>query len=114
MRRDELRYARALGLLPALLLAACSDLYWDRRDTVAFQAGNANASNIAVQTIDPWPAAAANRHIEGYGPRVEGAVERYRTNKVIPPQSADTSSVKYAPLFAAPPAAAAGNGAPNQ
>jgi hypothetical protein len=110
---NEQRFLRMLGLLPALMLAACSDLYWDRRDSVAFQAGNANASNIAVQTIDPWPAVAANRHIEGNGPRVQSAIERYRTNRVTPPQGADTSSVKYAPLFSAPPAAAATNGAPN-
>jgi hypothetical protein len=102
----------ATALLLTALLGACSDLYWDRRESVSFQAGNAVASNIAVNTVDPWPPAAANRQIAGNGERVQGAMERYRTNKVIPPQGAGTSSVKYTPLLAAP--VAPSGGAPNQ
>lgn len=102
---------RFTALLPALLLGAvlggCSDIYFDRRDTVSFHAGDAPASNIIAQTIDPWPAAAANRHIEGHGERAQKAAERYRTNKVTPLQTNSTSSVNYAPSAApATPAAA--------
>ncbi len=109
------RAFRARTIAPALLLTAllgaCSDLYYDRREGVSFQAGNAVASNVAVATIDPWPPAAANRKIAGNGQLVQGAIERYRTNKVVPPQGTGTSSVKYAPLLAAP--AAPSGGAPN-
>src|SRR5205814_7710105 len=76
----------APALLIAALLGACSDIYYDRREGVSFQAGNAVASNVAVETIDPWPAAAADRGIPGNGQLVQGAIERYRTNKVVPPQ----------------------------
>lgn len=114
MRRGD-RPFRARTIAPALLLAAllgaCSDLYYDRREGVSFQAGNAVASNAAVETIDPWPPTAANRKIAGNGQLVQGAIERYRTNKVVPPQGTGTSSVKYAPLLAAP--VASSGGAPN-
>jgi hypothetical protein len=90
-------------LVPALALGAmlggCSDLYWDRRDSVAFWAGDAPASNVAIHTIDPWPPAAANRHLTANGERMQKAVERYRTNKVTPLQPLGTSSVQ---LNAAP------------
>src|SRR5260370_36940148 len=99
---------RAIGpaLLLTALLGACSDIYYDRREGVSFQAGNAVASNVAVETIDPWPAAAANRKIAGNGQLVQGAIERYRTNKVGPPQGTGTTSVKNTPSRA--PRAAGG------
>ena len=100
----------APALLMAALLGACSDIYYDRREGVSFQAGNAVASNVAVETVDPWPTAAANRKIAGNGQLVQGAIERYRTNKVVQPQGTGTSSVKYAPSLAPQ---AAGGGAPN-
>ena len=47
-----------------------------------------------MQTIDPWPAEAANRAIETNGERMQRAIERYRTNK--------TTSLATAPSAAAP------------
>jgi hypothetical protein len=85
--------AAALGL--GAMLAGCSDIYYDRRETVLFGADNAVASNIAVQTVDPWPPASANRNIPGNGQRVEAAVQRYRTGRVTPPQGTGTSSSSY-------------------
>lgn len=93
----------ALGL--AALLGGCSaDLYLDRRDTIAFHAGDAVAANAIMQTIDPWPRAAADRNIRYNGERMQSAAERYRTNKVTAPAGTSTSSVKYQPVLAAPPA----------
>ena len=90
MSRNESRF-RARGIAPALLIAAllgaCSDIYYDRREGVSFQAGNAVASNAAVETIDPWPAVAADRHIPANGQRMQAAAERYRNNKVTPAAS---------------------------
>jgi hypothetical protein len=91
MRRTVLPLVLALGAL----LAGCSDIYYDRRDGVTFQGGDAVASNKVVHIIDPWPKAAANRHIEADGQRMQRAAERYRTNKTTPLQTTSTSSVGY-------------------
>jgi hypothetical protein len=80
------------AVLLAALLGGCSDLYYDRRETVTFAANDATATAQAVQVIDPWPAAAYNRNIAYNGPRVAGAVERYRTGKIIFPSGSPTSS----------------------
>lgn len=90
----------AFPLLPALVLGAllggCSaDLYFDRREGVTFYGGDAPASNIAAQTIDPWSKAAGNRRAEVNGERMQRAAERYRTNKTYPLQAIGTSSVPY-------------------
>lgn len=92
---------RLRWLVPALFaagtLAGCADadLYLDRRDSIALSAGDAVASNIIVQTIDPWPRVAGNRDIPANGDRMQAAGERYRTGKVTPPRGTETSSVDY-------------------
>jgi len=79
------RATTARLLVPALVLGAalggCSDIYYDRREGVAFHAGDAVESNKVTQIIDPWPRAAADRHIPADGQRMQGAVQRYRENK---------------------------------
>lgn len=82
------------GLALSFSLAACSDIYYDRRDAVHLGFGEANANNIAVQTIDPWPRHAANRDIMTNGEKIQPAIQRYKEGKVIPPQGLGTSSVK--------------------
>jgi hypothetical protein len=74
------------------LCGACSDLYLDRRDTIALSAGDAIAADKAVQTIDPWPPGSGSRKIAFNGQRMEAAAVRYRTNRVTPPRSMTTSS----------------------
>jgi hypothetical protein len=101
MRRNN-RLSVAAVLLSAML-GGCADLYWDRRDSVAFYAGDAPASNIAIHTIDPWPPAAANRRHQTNGELMQKAAERYRTNKTTPLRPLGTSSVQ---LNVAPGAAA--------
>jgi hypothetical protein len=88
---------RALGaaLMLSSVLAGCSDLYFDRRETVSFGAGDAPAADAALQTIDPWPRGSENRDFRTNGPRVAGAIERYRTGKIIQPLGSSTSSVQY-------------------
>jgi hypothetical protein len=78
------------------VLAGCSDIYSDRRETVSFAANDAMASAQATQTIDPWPRASADRSIESNGARVAGAIERYRTGQIIQPKGMSTSSAGYA------------------
>ena len=75
-------------------------MYFDRRDTVSFAAGDAVAVNKVTHMIDPWPPYAGNRNIAFDGERMQAAAERYRTNKVTPLSTAATSSVQYAPVMA--------------
>ena len=82
--------AAALGL--GAMLAGCSDLYFDRRETILFGAEDAVAANIAVQTRDPWPPASANRSAPANGERVAAAIARYRTGRVFMPIGTGTSS----------------------
>jgi hypothetical protein len=93
------RAMRAWSVVPALVVAAmlggCADIYYDRRETVTFHAGDAVASNKVVQIIDPWPRVAANRNIESNGERMQRAIERYRTNKTTPLQTTSTSSAGF-------------------
>jgi hypothetical protein len=107
MRRDSKLSVAAVLL--ATMLGGCSDLYWDRRDSVAFWAGDAPASNIAIHTIDPWPPVAAKRRLTTNGELAQRAAERYRTNKTTPLRPLGTSSVQ---MNASPGAGAAGAGTP--
>ncbi len=91
---DAPRRLAAIILLGAAL-GGCSDLYFDRRETIVPSAGDAVAANQVTQMVDPWPRASANRNIAFDGERMQSAVERYRKNRVIQPVNATTSSVAY-------------------
>jgi hypothetical protein len=80
----------ALAALMAAL-AGCSE-YLDRRDTISLNGGNSVASNKVSQMVDPWPRDSANKNIAFRGARMETAVERYRTDRVIQPQGMSTSA----------------------
>jgi hypothetical protein len=86
---NTLRTLALAALLAAL--AGCSE-YLDRRDTIALSGGNAVASNKVTHMVDPWPPASAERNIAFNGAKMQTAIERYRTNKVIPPRGTGTSN----------------------
>jgi hypothetical protein len=95
MRRSaEYPAKRALAAVIGLgaIVGGCSDIYYDRRETVLFGADNAVAANIAVQTVDPWPPGSANRNASTNGEVVAAAIERYRTGRVFMPMGNGTSS----------------------
>jgi hypothetical protein len=94
-RRGAVGPVRMLAPLVGLsvLCAACSDLYLDRRETIALPAGDALAGDKVVHIIDPWPPGSHNRRIASNGERMQAAAERYRTNRVTAPRSMTTSSV---------------------
>ena len=96
----------AAAVLLGSLLAGCSDIYYDRRETVSFAAGEASATALATQTIDPWPPASANRASLANGERVAGAIARYRTGRIIQPQGTSSSST-----YASAPQTQQGGGA---
>jgi hypothetical protein len=96
---NKMRTLVGLSLLAAAL-GGCADNslydphgYLDRRDTIELSAGDANASNIAIQMVDPWPAYAGNKAIAYNGQRMQAAVQRYRNNQVTPPVGMSPSSV---------------------
>jgi len=89
---NMLRRLTLAALLAAL--AGCSE-YLDRRDTISLGGGNSVATDKIAQMVDPWPRASANRDIAFNGAKMETAIERYRTNRVIPPQGIGTSSANY-------------------
>jgi hypothetical protein len=83
------------ALVATATLAGCSDIYLDRRETISLSAGDALRTNQVVHMVDPWPAHSANRDIAFDGQKMQSAVERYRTNRVIRPVSATTSTAGY-------------------
>ena len=92
--RSATRTIVATALLGALL-GGCSEYYFDRRDGITLQSGEAMASNRVTHMIDPWPAASGNRNIAYNGEKAATAAERYRTGRVIPPVNVTTSSAAY-------------------
>lgn len=82
---------RTLALAAFLsALCGCSE-YLDRRDTISLGGGDSVATNKVSQMVDPWPRASADKNIAFNGAKMETAVERYRTNRVIAPQGIGTS-----------------------
>ena len=96
-RRGSIGKPLALLIACGALLGACSDIYYDRRETVALGANDFNASNIAVQSVDPWPRYVGNKNIAFNGERMQAAVERYRKHEVIRPISPTTTLTSQAP-----------------
>jgi len=72
-------------------LAGCSQ-YLDRRETISLGGGDSVATNKVTQMVDPWPRASADRNIAYNGEKMQSAVQRYRTNRVISPSGIGTSS----------------------
>ena len=91
--------SRAIAAAVALgaLLAGCSDIYLDRRETVALGADDAVASNMVEQMVDPWPRHSNNNNIAFNGERMQRAIECYRKDKVTEPADLDPSTDSGAP-----------------
>lgn len=85
---------RGIGaaLLCGTLLAGCSDVYFDRRDSIALGGGDSIAANQVEQMVDPWPRNANNKNLTFNGERMQRAVQCYRVDKVTQPVDLDPSS----------------------
>jgi len=68
-------------------------------DRITPGAGNASAANMAVQSVDPWPAHSARKRIDMDGKRALKAIRRYETNTSIPPNGLDMARIQRAPAF---------------
>jgi hypothetical protein len=84
--------AALVTVLAAAILTGCSDLYFDRRETISLGAGDGVAINRVTHMVDPWPPAAANRDIAFNGDKMQSAAARYRTGKIIQPKGLGTTS----------------------
>jgi hypothetical protein len=84
-----------IAVILCALLGGCSDIYLDRRESIALSAGDAVMTNRVTHMVDPWPPQSANKNIAFNGDKMQTAVERYRANRVIAPVSAMTSSSGY-------------------
>lgn len=95
MRRCiDVRAARTIAAAVGFgaILTGCSDIYYDRRDSILLGADDARASNLAVHTVDPWPPSSIDRRAPANGERVAAAIKRYRTGRVFIPIGNATSS----------------------
>lgn len=95
-RTSLLRQFVAATLAAAALsavLGACSDIYYDRRDTVALGGPDAVATNRVTHIADPWPRHSSDNNIAFNGERLQGAVERYRRHEVIMPRPYSTNNM---------------------
>ena len=103
--RSKTRTGRkSLAALVALgrRIGGCSDIYYDRRETVALGADDHIAANRVVQMVDTWPrATSATRTSRSTASAATVAVERYRNNRVIPPVNVTTTSMAQAQAQAA-------------
>ena len=79
----------------ASAVAGCSEIYYDRRETVALGRGDAVATNKVTQMIDPWPRASANNRIAFNGQLMQAAQDRYNRGKVITPVLPTQASKDY-------------------
>ena len=84
-----------LVILAGSMLAGCSDVYFDRRETISLSADDAGAADRVAQMIDPWPRNVGQREIAFNGEKMQSAVERYRTGKTQPPVNVTTSSTAH-------------------
>ena len=102
---------RTLAVVVAVgaVLGGCSDIYFDRRETVLLGANDAVEGNKVVHMVDPWPRSSANRDLAFDGERMQAAQERYRHNRVIRPVNVTTSSAAYQKAQAEAAAAAGAN-----
>jgi hypothetical protein len=90
-----LRALAVAAVIAGTALPAAADPYdyLDHRDTITSSAGNANAANMAVQTIDPWPAKSKNTKTNLDGKRAQVGITRYQQNKSLDPRGLGTTTI---------------------
>lgn len=73
--------AALVSILAGGGLIGCAE-YVDRKETIAFSAGNAVQTNIVTHVPDPWPASSRNKNFSVNGQRMQRAIENYRCGKI--------------------------------
>jgi hypothetical protein len=85
----------AAVVVVAATVAGCSEVYFDRRETVSLGAGDAVATNKVTHTVDPWPRASTNNNIAFNGMLMQSAQDRYNRGKVVTPVLPTQASRDY-------------------
>lgn len=84
------------ALAATVVLSACASddrfQYTGRSDKILNDTGNAVASNIIAQTVDPWSTYSRKAVSETDGKRAKAAVERYQKDRVRAPAATGASS----------------------
>jgi hypothetical protein len=62
-RIEDAAVALAGSLMLGAILAGCSDIYYDRRETISLGADDAVATNRVTHMVDPWPRYSDNRNL---------------------------------------------------
>lgn len=88
--------AVALVVTLGAIVGGCSDIYYDRRETVALGADDHIAVNRVAQMVDPWPRYVGDKNIAFNGERMQAAAERYRRHEVIRPVPLTTNTYSQA------------------
>lgn len=96
MRRIDNAMRAVVLISIAAMLGGCTE-YFDRREGIALNAGDAVATNNVTMMVDPWPRVSADKNIAFNGERMENAIQRYRTNTTFPPSGIGTSAA-YQPI----------------
>jgi hypothetical protein len=94
--------AALVSMIAAACLTACSE-YVDRKNTIAFSAGNAVQTNIITHVVDPWPASARNKYFAVNGQRMQRAVENYRCGRIATSGDSSSNGSNTGSESAAPP-----------
>ena len=92
--RSGIRTIAAVVAIGAAV-GGCSEIYFDRRETVSLGAGDAVATNKVTQTIDPWSRASTNNRIAFNGQLMQAAQDRYNRGKVVTPVLPTQASKDY-------------------
>ncbi len=100
------RRALAAAVMLGALVAGCSDIYYDRRDTIALGGNDAVEANQVEQMVDPWPPHSNNNNLAFNGERMQRAVECYRKNRVATPTDLDPTTDVAGATTAPPPSTA--------
>lgn len=83
-------------LVGTAFLSACSSddrfQYTGRSDKVLNDSGNAVASNIVAQTVDPWSPYSREAVSETDGKRIQKTIDRYQKDRVRAPAATGASN----------------------
>ena len=73
--------AALISTIAVSSLIGCAE-YVDRKNTIAFSAGNAVQTNIVTHVTDPWPPSSRNKNFAVNGQRMQRAIENYRCGRI--------------------------------
>ena len=94
--RTSVKRTAAAALVAGTILGGCSDIYYDRRETIALGADDAVAGNRAIHTLDPWPRRVGNPNLAFNGERMQSAVYQNQqaaaAAAALPPTSASAAA----------------------